>query len=260
MPEEKQNIDNPMPRVESPRARKFLAWVSWGLLLAMPFLTALAALLPKGVGKVVAIILLGMCGTFAISIKTGLVNPLKVGSVAVFPLIFFGAISSAGCVSAAVKTTHGAMTLTQLTGRTLAEVHKIQGNKMCVHIKRWKAGARPGMRLSIAGAVAALEGKGNVAEKLKPGLCEVARFFQAAKSDLGKNGEAIANALKTYQFLVCPKSVTAVKVLTFLLPIAQAVIKWLMESWDAKSDKLLKEINDWLAAPPSDETDKLCLN
>ena len=258
MPNEKQD-NNPMPQVESPRARKFLAWVSWGLLLAMPSLTALAALLPEGVGKVVAIILLGMCGTFAISIKTGLVNPLKVGSVTALALIFLGA-SSAGCISAAVKTTHGAMVLTQLTGRTLAEVHKIKGDKMCVHIKRWKAGARPGIRLSIAGAVAALEGKGNVAKKLKPGLCEVARFFEAAKGDLGKNGEAIANALKPYQSLVCPKTKSAVQVLTVLLPIAQAVIKWLMDNWNVKSDKLLKEIKDWLAEPPSDETDKLCLN
>jgi hypothetical protein len=177
----------------------------------------------------------------------------------VLALVFVG-VSSAGCVSAAVKTTHGAMTLTQLTGRTLAEVHKTQGDKMCTHIKRWKAGARPGMRLSVAGAVAAIEGKGNVAEKLKPGLCEVARFFEAAKGDLGKNGEAIANALKPYQFLVCPKTKNAAQVLAVLLPIAQAVIKWLMESWNAKSDKLLKEIKDWLAKPPSDETDKLCLN
>jgi hypothetical protein len=254
----KENGQNPMPQVGSQTARKILAWASWMLLLAMPSLTALAALLPEGNGKLITIILLGLFGTFAVAIKTGLVNPLKVGPTVV-ALIFFGA-SSAGCVSAAVKTTHGAMTLTQLTGKTLADVHKIKGDKMCVHIKRWKAGARPGMRIAIAGAVAAIKAGGNVLEALKPGLCEVFRFFEAAKHELGDKGKIIAEQLKPFSGLVCVKSKGAVQILTVILPIAQAIIKWLMDKLGSKDSDLLKEISTWLKAPPNDPTDALCLS
>ena len=186
-------------------------------------------------------------------------DPGKVaGAGAILLGLLLIGIASSGCVSAGVKLTHGAMTLTNVTGQAFADAHKAYGAAVCPHIKRWKAGARPGMRLGVAGGVAAIKGKGDVLGSLRGGLCELARLFEAAKADLGKFGEAIAEGIKPYQGLVCPKQKSGVQLLAVILPVAQAVIRWLLDKLGAKDSVLLAEIDAWLRAGPGDQTDGLC--
>jgi hypothetical protein len=187
-------------------------------------------------------------------------DPGKVaGAGAIILGVLLIGIAASGCVSAGVKLAHGGMVATNTTAQALADAHKVYGDKVCPHVKRFRKGARPGMRLAVAGAVAAVKGKGDVMGALMPGLCELARLVEVAGPELGDAGKKLAAGLKPFGALVCPKSKSAAAVLAVILPVATAVIKWVMDLVGKPDKERLAEVAAWLRAPPRDTTDKICL-
>jgi hypothetical protein len=180
---------------------------------------------------------------------------------ALLGLLLVGGASACG-PSPAVVATHGTMRATQLAGDTVAAVHKA-GKADCAHVKRWRTHGRQAVRVAIAGSVVAIRaakgGKVDWMAALKPGACELFRWLDAAAGDAPADAAKAMAYLGAFKGLVCPKRASAVDVLAIVLPVAQALIEWLQGLVGASDDKLLAEVDAYLAAPAKDATDSICL-
>lgn len=68
-------VPNPPPIPE--KARPFLAWVSWFLLLIGPTAGLMIPRLTSGILMEVLVAVLGLLVSAAVAIRTGLINPFK---------------------------------------------------------------------------------------------------------------------------------------------------------------------------------------
>jgi hypothetical protein len=172
-------------------------------------------------------------------------------------LVLIG-VAAAGCTaSPAVVATHGTMRAITPTGDMLARLHKA-GKVDCTTVKRFRTIGRPLMRVTVAGAVLAIRsGKSGklVLEQLKPAACEGTRWA-ALGSDEDKT--KILAFLGSFKGLVCPKGKSVASVLAAILPFAQTIIDWVLKAVSSDDDKLLAEVDAYLAAPPKDGTDAIC--
>jgi hypothetical protein len=82
MPENNNPSSSPAPNPPPPipeKARPFLAWLSWFLLLIGPTAGLMIPRLTTGILMEVLTAILGLLVAAAVAIRTGLVNPFKAG-------------------------------------------------------------------------------------------------------------------------------------------------------------------------------------
>jgi hypothetical protein len=185
------------------------------------------------------------------------------GAGAVMLGVLLIAVSATACgPSPAVIATHGTMRAAQLTGDTLAKVHKA-GKLKCDAVKKWRTHGRQAARLAISGAVIAIKAQKDpdYIEILKPGACELFRWLDSASKDAPPEASKAMAYLGAFKALVCPKGKSAAGIastLGVILPAAQAIIEYILGLAGASDDKLLAEVDAYLAAPAQDGTDAVC--
>lgn len=183
------------------------------------------------------------------------------GAGAVLGILLLGLASNGCAASPAVVATHGTMRAVQLTGDTVAAVHKA-GKADCAHVKRWRTHGRQAVRLAIAGAVVAIKAQKDpdYLSLLKPGACELFRWLDGAAKDAPAEAAKAMAYLGTFKALVCPKKSAAdvAAILGVVLEAAQRLLAWLHEISGSTDDKLIGEVDKWLADEPSDGTDAIC--
>lgn len=212
-------------------------------------------------------------GVWFITVVSGVfqlgVNPLRIkpgtgkaaGSI-LLGLLLLG-VAASGCkASPAVIATHGTMNAAKLTDSTIAEVHKT-GKLDCKQVKLWRTHGRRSVRVAVAGAVVAIKAQKNpdYLGLLKPGACELFRWLDAAAKDAPDKAAKAMAYLGSFKALVCPRGKSAAgiaAILGIILPAAQRVIQWIHSLAGSTDDKLLAEVDAWLADAPDGPTDAIC--
>lgn len=194
--------DNPMPPIPD-KARPAMAWVSWLLFLGLPTAGGLVASMDGCKLKTALITLLGLLGSFAAALKTGLARPggpKPPSPPAVAVLVLAVMATGCGSLSAGYRTVIVVRKAAEQTDQTLsaacntkrqecaAKFHLATSagqacTKSCrAALTRWRRYVRPALHTALDATYASLEtaraagrSRADWLAMLTPGVCALAK-------------------------------------------------------------------------------------
>jgi hypothetical protein len=224
--------DNPMPPIPE-KARPALAWVSWLLFLGLGPAAGLVASMDGCKLKSGLIVALGVLGSIAAALKTGLARPVPKdprppGSP---PAVAVLAVLVLGCASCSTSQGYRAVLITRIaaaaTGATITEACRIKrarcraqyhlatsSGQACTKACRaatlqWTRHVRPALNTALASTQAALEAHRDGGERpdwramLKPAVCALLTVSRQWWPIAGPRLAIVLAPLKALDGLAC---------------------------------------------------------